>query len=222
MGSMVSEILIASATMSLDEFRWRWAAPELQQPDEYDMAKVVATKPSDIYGMGMVVYEVSPRNPSVPYWYLISTQVLTREAPFREFADFVVLAEVRKGKRPRKPANAASLGITESIWTLLGQCWNWEPSSRPDSSHVLSVLRGACQPEDATTTTPTRLKLKMNDVTISLKGEGSIKPFITLQYGPHTHTTSPATIVEGNKYTWYGTSLILALSLSHGLPQEER
>ena len=45
--------------MSLDELRWRWAAPELQRPDEYEMSKVVATKPSDIYGMGMVIYEVS-------------------------------------------------------------------------------------------------------------------------------------------------------------------
>lgn len=50
---------LTAGTMSLDELRWRWAAPELQQPDEYDLPKVVATKPSDIYGMGMVIYEVS-------------------------------------------------------------------------------------------------------------------------------------------------------------------
>jgi hypothetical protein len=52
MGMTASKKLIASGTMSLDEFRWRWAAPELQRPDEYGMAKVVATKPSDVYGMG--------------------------------------------------------------------------------------------------------------------------------------------------------------------------
>ena len=54
---------VTAGTVSLDEFRWRWAAPELQRPDEYDLMKVIATKPSDIYGMGMVIYEVSPRNP---------------------------------------------------------------------------------------------------------------------------------------------------------------
>ena len=58
MGLGASKTHIVSGTMSLDEFRWRWAAPELQRPDEYDLVKVVATKPSDIYGMGMVIYEV--------------------------------------------------------------------------------------------------------------------------------------------------------------------
>jgi len=56
----------ASGTMSLGGLRWRWAAPELQRPDEYDMSKV-ATKPSDIYGMGMVVYEVRPRTPLISF-----------------------------------------------------------------------------------------------------------------------------------------------------------
>jgi len=37
------------------------------------MLKVVATMASDIYGMGMVVYEVSPRSPFASPWYLIFT-----------------------------------------------------------------------------------------------------------------------------------------------------
>ena len=73
MGFTVFKSYIASGTMSLDESRWRWAAPELQRPDEYDMTNVVATKPSDVYGMGMAIYEVSPRNPPALPWHLIST-----------------------------------------------------------------------------------------------------------------------------------------------------
>ncbi|KAF9650320.1 kinase-like protein, partial [Thelephora ganbajun] len=118
-GFAASKSNTASGTVSLDEFRWRWAAPELQRPDEYNMPKVVATKPSDIYGMGMVIFEV-----------------LAREAPFREYTNFEVLTEIQNGKRPRKPANAASLGITEAIWMLLEQCWDWRPRHRPDSAHV--------------------------------------------------------------------------------------
>ena len=53
-----SKTLIASGTKALDEFKWRWAAPELQQPDVYGMQRVIATKASDIYGLGMVIYEV--------------------------------------------------------------------------------------------------------------------------------------------------------------------
>ena len=206
--------------MSLDEFRWRWAAPELQRPDEYDMVKVVATKPSDVYGMGMVIYEVSSYRPLVLFWNLISTQVLAREVPFCEYTDPVVLAEIQSGKRPRKPANAASLRITDSIWMLLEQCWDWEPKCRPDSHHLLSVLREACKSGDARTATPTRFKLKMNDVTISLTTKRNINPYITLQYGSRVYTTSRATAVGGNKYIWYGTSLVLHRLRFHGTPQE--
>ena len=53
-----SKTLIESGSNALNEFKWRWAAPELQQPDVYGMQKVIVTKASDIYGMGMVVYEV--------------------------------------------------------------------------------------------------------------------------------------------------------------------
>lgn len=57
-----------AGTMSLNEFRWRWAAPELQRPDEYGLPRVIASKPSDIYGMGMIIYEVSTRNSSPLFW----------------------------------------------------------------------------------------------------------------------------------------------------------
>ncbi|KAF9785751.1 kinase-like domain-containing protein [Thelephora terrestris] len=177
--------IITAGTMSLDSFKWRWAAPELQEPNAYDIPKVVATKHSDIYGMGMVIYEV-----------------LAREAPFREYDDTTVLSEIQNGKRPRKPADAAPLGITESIWMLLGQCWDWEPRFRPASAHVLNVLREAHQSGDVGAVTSRRLKLKMKDVVISLTTKRKVSPYLTLQYGPHTHTTSRATAVGGTKYTW--------------------
>ena len=48
-------------TEALDEFKW-WSAPELQSPGAYGIRRVIATKASNIYGMGMVIYEVSPWN----------------------------------------------------------------------------------------------------------------------------------------------------------------
>ena len=206
---------VASGTMSLDEFRWRWAAPELQRPDEYDMSKVVATKASDIYGIGMVIYEASPHASFVLLQSLIFVKVLAREVPFSEYADLMVLTEIQNGKRPRRPAGVASLGITESIWMLLEQCWDWEPRYRPDSAHVLSVIREVQQSGDARVAASTQFKLKMKDVVINLTAKRNINPYITLQYGSRVHTTSRATAVGGNKYTWYRTPVVSASSLFH-------
>lgn len=203
---------VASGTMSLEQLRFRWAAPELQRPDEYAMSKVVATKPSDIYGMGMVIYEVSPRDSFALHWYSIPTQILAREVPFREYTDLAVLVEIQNGKRPQRPVNAASLGITDSIWMLLEQCWDWEPSYRPNSAHVLAVLREACKSRDTGAATSARFKLKMKDVTISLTQKRKIKPYLAFQYGSRSHTTSRAKAVVGNKYIWYGTPLVSAPS----------
>jgi len=207
--------------MSLDEFRWRWAAPELQRPDEYDMPKVVATKPSDIYGMGMVIYEVSPRDPLVSLWNLISVQVLARKIPFSEHTNLAVLTEIQNGKRPRRPGNAESSEITDPIWMLLEQCWDWAPRYRPDSTHVLTVVREVYRSGDIEMVAPARFKVKMKDVVIKLTEKRNIDPYITLQYGSRVHTTSRATAAaEEGKYIWYGTPLVSATSLFHKHPQE--
>lgn len=74
------------------------AAPELRRPDEYDVTNVVATRPCDVYPMRVAVYEVSPRDPFVLLWQLISAQVLARDIPFREYTYSADLTEIRNGK----------------------------------------------------------------------------------------------------------------------------
>ena len=184
------------------------------------MSKVVATKPSDIYGMGMVIYEVCPWNSFVSLWYLTSAQVLAREVPFNEHADLGVLTEIQNGKRPRRPVNRASPGITDSIWMLLEQCWDWDPLYRPNSTHVLTVIREIHQSGDAGITIPEQFKLKMKDIVINPATKRKINPYITLQYGSHVHTTPCTTAVEGNRYVWCGPPPVLPSSLFYKHLQE--
>ena len=40
----------------IDDFRY--SAPEVQWPEDFDMTEVRLTKESDIYGMAMVIYKV--------------------------------------------------------------------------------------------------------------------------------------------------------------------
>jgi len=42
---------------------YRYSAPEIQWPEDHDMDKILLTKESDVYGMGMIVYEVSSHHP---------------------------------------------------------------------------------------------------------------------------------------------------------------
>ena len=122
----------------------------------------------------------------------------------------MVLTEIQNGKRPRRPANGASLGITDSIWMLLGQCWDWDPDYRPKSTHVLNTIRKIHQSGDAGVAIPGQFKLKMEDIVINLATKQKIKPYITLQYGSRVHTTPCATAIGENRYIWWGHFLVLA------------
>jgi serine/threonine protein kinase len=46
-----------------DAGSFRYAAPEIQWPEDHDMDKILITKESDVYGMGMVAYEASSHRP---------------------------------------------------------------------------------------------------------------------------------------------------------------
>ena len=170
------------------------------------MTNAVVTRPCDVYGMGMAVYEVSPRDPFVLLLHLISARVLARDIPFREYTDSADLTEIRNGKRPRKPANAASLGISGCCWNSVGiRGRSAAPtypmvrtySPRRPSLRILGCGPHAIQTEDERYHHQPGLTMKRN-----------IDSYITLRYGSHVHTTSHATTIGGNKYIWYGIPFI--------------
>jgi len=41
----------------------RYSAPEIQWPEDHDEDRILITKESDVYGIGMVAYEVSSHLP---------------------------------------------------------------------------------------------------------------------------------------------------------------
>ena len=102
---------------------------------------------------------------------------------------------------------------------LLEQCWDWEPNCRPNSTHVLNIIREACRSGDIRAAIPRQLKLKMKDIVTNWGTRRNINAYVTLQYGPLTHTTSRAAAAEGNKYVWCEPSSVPATPLSHERPQ---
>jgi len=96
----------------------RWMSPELLSGEK-------PTKGSDIYALGMVIYEV------LTGWY-----------PFYYLEDnWRVKAAVARGERPSKPVNARLLGFSDELSELLVRCWKKSPSDRPTLDELLCHLR---------------------------------------------------------------------------------
>ena len=45
-----------------------------------------------------------------------------------------------RGKRPDKPANASSIGFSDSLWGFTQRCWDGKIESRPEVGEVMKHL----------------------------------------------------------------------------------
>ena len=124
-----------SATTVYSAGTVRWMSPELLFGQNSP-----PTCESDRYALGMVVYEVSlPRCRGSPQF--TRCQVLTGLRPFHHLGHYAVVITVQKGERPRKPDNAASLGLSDTLWRLIEMCWSEPPSTRPTAQELLHHIR---------------------------------------------------------------------------------
>ena len=102
-----------------------WMSPELLHPGKFGLENSHPTVQSDLYALGMVVYEV-----------------LSGQAPFAGHRDPEIVLMVLSGKRPERPRGDAGELFTDEIWGVLELCWKHLPSDRPTAKHVLMVLEG--------------------------------------------------------------------------------
>jgi len=72
--------------------------------------------------------------------------VLTGAPPFanRQKPE-VAFGVVLEGKRPARPNNSESLGITNEVWELLELCWAKDVSLRPAINLVVRCLEGVAK-----------------------------------------------------------------------------
>ena len=54
-----------------------------------------------------------------------------------------MVVAVEKGGRPKKPNNAESLGLSDTLWRLIQTCWSESPSARPTAQQLLRYLEDA-------------------------------------------------------------------------------
>ncbi|THU80533.1 kinase-like protein [Dendrothele bispora CBS 962.96] len=88
----------------------RWLAPECLEGGRVSYA-------SDVYAFACVCYEI-----------------FTGLLPFHELKDSAVILKVIRGQRPNRPDNTVHRQLSNSMWTIIQQCWNQEPDNRPEAN----------------------------------------------------------------------------------------
>ncbi|KAJ8080050.1 hypothetical protein PM082_016877 [Marasmius tenuissimus] len=130
----------------------RWMAPELV----HEHAKT--TKESDIYAFACVCYEI-----------------FTGRVPFHEFTyDAGIVLKKVAGSHPSRPADLPKSPTINKVWTLMGECWDTDPSARPNASTILQHLKKPTptskSPKRELTSTISMKELMDRKVSILLKG----------------------------------------------------
>lgn len=117
----------------------RWMAPELLYPEKYGFSHSIPSKESDTYAFGMVIYEVCRTTRSF-FAASHSEQVMTGDIPFSRDNRTTIIFKVVQGSRPERPPNAAAIGLSDSLWQIVEDCWREEFAKRSPVRIVLDQL----------------------------------------------------------------------------------
>ncbi|KAF9643492.1 kinase-like protein [Thelephora ganbajun] len=96
-----------------------WMSPEIMWPEQFNIKDGRPTKESDVYSLGILIYEV-----------------VCGHRPFPELNELAAVNEFQQGKYPPWPA----VGLTDPLWKTLQSCWWREREMRPSANTVLKRL----------------------------------------------------------------------------------
>jgi len=122
-----------------------FTAPELLVPHKFGKKDAMPTTQADIYAFGLVIFQVCEQDcEDLPWLYIHSLQVLTGELPFHGIQQSaLVYVVVQEGKRPDKPQNASSIGLSDLLWSFVQRCWDADMKLRPGAGEVVAHLGAA-------------------------------------------------------------------------------
>jgi len=103
----------------------RWMAPELHNPEIFDLKELRRTAASDVYAFACVVLEI-----------------YTGNYPFSDTPrDGTVILKVMQGQRPIRPMVDTGKTVSDDLWCLIELCWQQAPSDRPQMLSVVERLQ---------------------------------------------------------------------------------
>ena len=122
-----------------------WMAPELLRGD-LPGPSPLPSKESDMYSVGMVMWEVSLGSSSIVFSLDPSltsniAKIFTGRIPFDDVSTvFQLMLLVPQGERPPRPEHAEALGFSDLIWAVIQKCWSADPAARPSCPDVVDLL----------------------------------------------------------------------------------
>ncbi|PCH44551.1 kinase-like protein [Wolfiporia cocos MD-104 SS10] len=115
----------ADSIVSISPSSIRWSAPELMQTRLNGGSQSSHTLKSDIYSLGMTMWEVFTDN--IPF----------HDHPLDRMVTFLVC---HQQKRPSRAMTARPRGLSDAVWHLMEMCWHQDPTQRPSASLVIEEL----------------------------------------------------------------------------------
>ncbi|EMD41308.1 hypothetical protein CERSUDRAFT_109903 [Gelatoporia subvermispora B] len=116
---------VVSRSAGVDIGTVRWSSPELIDPQQFGLDDTGPTRPSDIYALSMVMWEI-----------------FTGELPFAECArDATVINRILREERPVRPDAQTAPHLSGEIWSLMERCWEQDWKARPDAPMIVIAVQ---------------------------------------------------------------------------------
>ena len=125
----------------------QYVAPELLNPPGFDLKDSTPTKKSDVYGFGMVMYQVSNTYFISGTANKYSIQVITEQKPFSGTRAGAIICKIVTGERPGRPLGPNEW-LSDSVWDFISRCWSPSLDDRPDVKFTMNALNDAADVVD--------------------------------------------------------------------------
>ncbi|KAJ3490037.1 hypothetical protein NLI96_g1704 [Meripilus lineatus] len=101
---------------------WGWIAPELIDPEAFNLNSSVPTRASDVYSFGCLCVEF-----------------YTGTSPFAGMSQGQTLGKILKGVKPERPTYPGGR-MEDNVWTTISQCWKRDWRERPSIDKVVEFF----------------------------------------------------------------------------------
>ena len=124
--------------VDIDRF-FHGTAPELVDPQRFQLTDTGPTTASDVYAFGVLAWEVS-RELVFFFWINSQTrlyQVFAGHAPFSDEGKVAGVYSMLKGRRPARPDHPE---LSDRAWKMINGCWKDDPAQRTTITEVITLL----------------------------------------------------------------------------------